>query len=156
MKVKWKILILCLIIVYLAASVGSIFTGGSIGNGWYDSIKPSITPPNFVFPIVWNILFFLIALSLYFSWISAKSKNTKKSIAIVFGLNLFFNAFWSFVFFEMQNPVAAFYEIIVLLISIVSMLILTWRINKKSFYLLIPYFLWVCFAWFLNWMIAFS
>ncbi|MBU2617016.1 MAG: tryptophan-rich sensory protein [Nanoarchaeota archaeon] len=152
---NYKVLIASLVIVYAIAFIGSTFTSSSVSSDWYDSIKPSITPPNFVFPIVWNILFFLIAISIYISWISAKNTSTKKSIAILFGLNLFFNVLWSFIFFSQQNPETAFFELIALWISIIALLILTYRINRTATYLLIPYALWVTFAGILNWLIAF-
>jgi len=154
-KRNWKVLIISLVVVYSFAFIGSIFTSGNTDSPWYESIRQSITPPNWVFPIVWNVLFFLIALSIYFSWTSAKNISTKKSIAILFGLNLFFNALWSYVFFGLKNPVGAFFELIALWISIVSLLILTYRVNKRAFYLLVPYFLWVSFAGILNAVIAF-
>ena len=84
-KINWKVLIVSLVVVYLVAFVGSLFTSPVTDSEWYDSIKPSITPPGWVFPIVWNILFFLIALSLYFSWINAMESDVKKKIAVVFG-----------------------------------------------------------------------
>ncbi|MDP3987333.1 MAG: TspO/MBR family protein [Nanoarchaeota archaeon] len=156
-KINWKILISSLIIVYAVAFVGSIFTTSSVNSEWYETIKPGITPPSFVFPVVWNILFFLIALSIYFSWTSPKARNksAKKSIIILFGLNLFFNALWSYIFFGMQNPQGAFFELIALWLSIGTLLILTYRIKRTSFYLLLPYFVWVSFAGVLNFMIAF-
>ena len=122
---------------------------------WYQSIKPSFTPPNYVFPIVWNILFFLIAISLYLAWTSAKKKEMKRKIAAVFGMNLLLNFLWSFLFFAKQNPVGAFFDLIALLITIVAMIYTTYKVNKTSAYLLVPYLLWVSFAGFLNWIIAF-
>jgi len=156
-KINWKVLITSLILVYGIAFVGSIFTTQNVNSAWYETTKTSITPPSFIFPIVWNILFFLIALSIYFAWTSKKAQkgSAKKSIAILFGLNLFFNALWSFIFFGLQNPKGAFVELIVLWLSIISLLFLTYRVEKKSFYLLIPYFLWVSFAGILNGLIAF-
>ncbi len=154
-QIKYKVLIASLVIVYLTVFIGSTFTSQSVDSTWYDSIKPSITPPNYIFPIVWNILFLLISLSIYFSWISAKNASTKKSIAILFGINLFFNMFWSFAFFSQQNPQGAFAILIALWLSILSLLILTWRINKTSTYLLVPYLVWVTFAGVLNGIIAF-
>jgi len=147
--VNWKILILSLVIVYTIAFIGSLFT--SIDNSWYDSVKPSITPPSFVFPIVWNILFFLIALSLYIAWTSSKKKDRKK-IIIVFGINLVLNALWSLFYFRMQNPVFAFVDLILIWLTIIAMIFVTYRIKKVSVYLLIPYLLWVSFAGILNWL----
>ena len=154
MKIRWKVLIISLILVFLTAFIGSFFTSGNTNSDWYQQIKPSITPPNYVFPIVWNILFFLIALSLYFSWIKAKNKN-KKKIAIVFSINLILNILWSFLFFGLRNPLLGFIELIILWISIIVMIKTTYKIDKKSSYLLIPYLLWVSFAGILNYLIAF-
>jgi len=151
MKINFKVLIVCLIIVYSVAFVGSIFTSGNTGSNWYLESKPSITPPNYIFPIVWNILFFMIALSLYFAWIKSDKKQ-KKKVALVFGANLFLNILWSFLFFSLQEPLWAFFELLLLLASIVLMIYVTWGIEKKSAYLLIPYLLWVSFAGVLNWL----
>jgi benzodiazapine receptor len=152
-KIKWKVLIISFIVVHLAALAGSLVTNAD--TEWYNAVKPSITPPNYVFPIVWTILFIFISLSLYLAWINAEKKQ-KTKIAVVFGVNLILNALWSYLFFGMQNPLAAFYELILLLLSILSILIVTYKINKPSFYLIIPYFLWVSFAGVLNWLIAFG
>jgi len=149
MKINWKVLIASLLIVYLVAAVGSIFTSGNTSGEWYESIKPSITPPSWVFPVVWNILFFLIAISLYLAWISGKKK---KIIVIVFGINFLLNILWSLLYFKMQNPLYAFIELIFLWLSILLMIIVTYKINKTSSYLLIPYLLWVSFAGILNWL----
>lgn len=153
-KINWKILIISLILVYASAFIGGIFTSSKVNSAWYDSIKPVITPPNYIFPIVWNILFFLIALSLYLSWTSSKKKD-KKGIALVFGINLILNILWSVSFFGLQNPVLAFFELIFLWISILFMLIITYKIKRMASYLLTPYLLWVTFAGFLNYLIAF-
>ena len=146
-----KVFIICLVIVFLVAFIGSLFTSGNSSGDWYDSIKPSITPPGWVFPIVWNILFFLIAVSLYFAWQSANNKQ-KKSVLIVFAINFILNIFWSFLYFYLRRPPLAFIEIFFLLISIVSMILVTWKIDKKSSYLLIPYLVWVSFATILNYL----
>ena len=71
-KFNWKVLVICLAIVYLVAFIGSLFTTQETDSEWFNSIKPSITPPNWVFPIAWNILFLLLALSMYFAWVSGK------------------------------------------------------------------------------------
>lgn len=146
---RWKVLIFSFIIVILVALIGSIFTSSGVKSDWYLSIKPDITPPNYVFPIVWNILFFLIALSLYFTLIKSKDN---KNIYFIFGVNFILNILWSFFFFFLQNPLAAFIDIILLWLSILSVIFATWRINKFSSYLLIPYLLWVSFAGILNYL----
>lgn len=146
-KINWKILIISLVIVYLVAFLGSIFTTKTVSSDWYTLNKPSITPPSYIFPIVWNILFFLLALSIYFSW---KNLKNKKNIIILFGINLILNLVWSVFFFGMKNPSYAFIDLILLWISILSLIIFNWKNSRISSYLLIPYFLWVTFAGILN------
>jgi tryptophan-rich sensory protein len=151
---KLKVFVFSLLIVYLTAFIGSFFTSMNTGSQWYQEIKPSITPPNYVFPIVWNILFFLIAVSLYFAWINSDKKQ-KMKVMIVFGINFVLNILWSVFYFGMQKPNYAFFELIFLWLSIIAMIFVTARISKKSAWLLVPYLLWVSFAGVLNYMSAF-
>ncbi len=154
-KINWKILIIALFVVYAIGFLGSLFNTSS---NWYES--PSITPPNFVFPIVWNILFFLIALSFYFAFVNLKkksknSKKQKKVLILIFGINLILNFLWGVLFFGLKNPTLAFVDLILLWISIGAIFIKTWKIKKLSSWLILPYWLWVSFAGILNWLIAF-
>ena len=149
MKIRIKELFLSFLIVFLVAFLGSQFTDTGT---WYQSVKPNIAPPNYVFPIVWTILFFLIALSLYFSWIGAK-KNQESKVVLVFGINFVLNILWSILFFGLKQPKIAFFEIMLLWLSIVWMINLSWKIDRRASYLLIPYLLWVSFAMLLNYMI---
>jgi len=151
-KPNYKTLIICLVIVFSVAFIGGLFTSSATSSEWYKSIKPAITPPNYVFPIVWNILFFLIALSLYSSWTNSKNKVDKKKIAIVFGINFFLNIFWSYLYFGIRNPFFSFIEIIVLWFSILWMIHTSYKIDKKAGWLLVPYLLWVGFAIILNYL----
>lgn len=153
-KINWKILILSFIVVYGIAFIGSLFTTSSVNSEWYLSIKPSITPTNWVFPIAWNIIFFLIAVSLYLVILNKNKKNNKKAVT-AFVVNLILNALWTLFYFKMQNPLFAFYEIILLWVSILLMIVYSYKVNKTSAYLLIPYLLWVSFATVLNYLSAF-
>lgn len=154
MKINWKVLIISLIVVFAVGFLGSLFTSPNTGGDWYNSIKPAITPPSFVFPVVWNILFFLIALSLYFAWTKSKKKE-KPQIIWAFGVNLVLNVLWSVIFFHFKLPTIAFIEIILLWLSILWMILVTRKINKVSPWLLLPYLIWVAFATVLNFIIAF-
>ncbi len=143
------------LIVFAVAFIGSLFTSPNTDTEWYNSIKPDLTPPNWIFPIVWNILFVLIALSLYFAWTNSKNKKNKKIIISVFGINFILNILWSVLYFGLKNPFAGLIEIFFLWISIMFMIYTTKKINKISAYLLIPYLLWVSFAIILNYLSVF-
>lgn len=152
-KFNIGVFIICLLIVFLVVGgLGSVFTSSNTNTDWYDSIKPSITPPSIVFPIVWNLLFLLITFSLYFAWTGSKNKNERKKVALVFGINLILNALWSFLFFGLQNPLYGMIDLVLIWLTIGWMIFTTWKINKLSSYLLIPYFVWVSFAGVLNYL----
>jgi translocator protein len=154
-KIKIVPLVICFVIVIVVAFLGSLFTGPNTSTEWYQQIKPTITPPNFVFPIAWTILFVLIALSLYLAWINAK-KEQKNQIVIFYGINLVLNILWSVIFFGMGNPTLAFAEIILLWASIFFMIFAARKINKISAWFLVPYLLWVTFAFLLNYLAMFA
>jgi translocator protein len=144
-----KVLVVCLLIVFVVGFFGSFFTGGEVDK-WYIENKPNYTPPNWVFGPVWIIIYFLIGLSLYFAWVNSK-KDEKKIVGIVFGVNLVLNGMWSYLFFGLQNALWAFIDIILIWFSIIVMIYTVWKIDRKSAWLLVPYLLWVSFAGVLNW-----
>ncbi len=148
---KFSVLIICLVLVYSAAAIGGIFTKEAVDSPWYSSVKPDLAPPNYVFPVVWNVLFLLIALSLFFVFTS-KNKKGRKTAEIFFGINLILNVLWSILYFGFRSPISAFVEIIVLWASIVGMIYYSYGVSKKAAYLLIPYLLWVSFAIILNYL----
>lgn len=159
-RVHVRTLVLCLFIVYLVAFVGSLFSSSQVNSQWYNSVRPSITPPNWVFPVVWNILFLFIGISLYMSWAAKTktkegSKRNKVKIAIIFGVNLLLNILWSFLFFTLHSPVVSFYELVALEVSIFVMMFITYKIRKAASFILIPYAIWIIFAGILNYIIAF-
>jgi len=158
-KVKYNriVLLFCFLLVFLLlGGIGSIFTIKNTDTLWYNTIKPSITPPSWVFPVVWNILFILITFSFYFAWINSKNKKQKKRVGLLFGINFILNILWSVLFFELKFTQIAFIEIILLWLSILAVILGVNDISKKSSWLLLPYLIWVAFASILNILVAFA
>lgn len=151
------IMVICLAIAYLTAFLGSVFTSPNVDSDWYNTYKPSLTPPNWVFPVVWNILFLLIALSIYFIWMSIskisspeeKSKAKRRTLEF-YAINLVFNIFWSIAFFEMKDPLVALYCLAVIWLSLFLLIISNHKYSRLSAWLLVPYLLWISFAAVLN------
>lgn len=147
---------LCILSMLLVGGIGGIATASSITT-WYAEInKPSFNPPNYLFGPVWTALYILMGISIYMILQSPKTELRKKAIAI-FCIQLFLNFCWSFIFFKFQLLGLAFIEIILIWVSIITMIIIFFEINKKAALLQIPYLLWVSFAsilngsiWFLN------
>ncbi|MBT4722938.1 tryptophan-rich sensory protein [Candidatus Falkowbacteria bacterium] len=138
--------VFAILICQLAGLMGAIFNLNSI-DGWYTTIaKPVFNPPNWIFGPVWTILFILMGISLYLIWTNKHHFFAMK----IFGLQLFLNILWSFLFFGLQNPFAAFIGIVLLWISILLMIIQFYKVNRWSALLNIPYLLWVTFALVLN------
>jgi tryptophan-rich sensory protein len=149
--IKQKILPLIgfILITFIAAFIGSLFTTPSIAS-WYRNLnKPSFAPPNFLFAPVWTILFFLMAIAAFLVWQNKNNPQTKKALTFYF-VQLAFNSLWSIIFFGLHNPGVAFLEIIILWLLILLTLIKFYKIQKIAGLLLVPYLLWVSFASFLN------
>ncbi len=148
---RFYVLIACLIIVYGIGFIGSIFTSGETNTAWYESVKSSLTPPNWIFPVVWNILFFLIALSMYFAWINSEKKQ-RLILIDLYGVNLIFNCLWSLLFFGLKDSFSAFVDIIIIWLSIIVLMFYTRKISRTASWLLLPYLIWVSFAALLNFL----
>ena len=147
-NIDWKLLVVCMFVSFFVAYIGSGFT---VIDDWYYAVKPSITPPTIVFPIVWTILFFLIGLAFYFSYRACDLKKQNKMGAL-FTINFIFNIGWSFFYFTMHSPTSALAVIFLLIASILSLIMVNWKKARIASYLLIPYLVWVCFAAILNFL----
>ena len=130
------------------------FAGGGMDErtqAFYDSlVKPSLTPPGWIFPVVWTALFVLIGLAGYYVWNDYKSDWYRKIFAALYVLNGILIYLWSYVFFEQQAITGALYVIVAMIILIEIMILVAFKTNHKAAYMLIPYFLWVLFATYLN------
>lgn len=136
-------LVVFLLITLAAASVGAIFKPGD----WYMALaKPSWTPPPVVFPIVWPILYLLIAISGWLVW-----RRAGWSTAIVlWGVQLAVNASWSWWMFGQHNIFAAMITVDVLWLLIGAYVFTARPLNSTAAWLFMPYWAWVTFASLLN------
>ena len=117
---------------------------------WYETLnRPPFTPPAWVFPPAWTILYTMMFVSLIIV-IRTKTLENKTNAIILFLTQLLFNFLWSPTFFYWHNIKMAFVIIILLLIFLVLTIAFFYRISKLSAFLLIPYLLWICFAIYLN------
>ncbi len=154
MKSKTLKLIISILICQFAGFLGSFFTTPKIAT-WYQGVtKPSFNPPNYLFGPVWTILFILMGISLYIIWTSKfKDRAYKKEVIIIFAIQLILNILWSILFFGLESPMFAFFEIMILWISIFATIIGFYKISRIASLILIPYILWVSFASVLNFFI---
>ena len=118
---------------------------------FYEALqKPSLNPPSWVFPIAWTILFSLIAWSGYQGWNYFTTERLRKIFAYLYAVNGLLVYLWSFTFFEKQSILGALYVIVAMVIVIELMILTAFKSNQKAAYALLPYFIWVLFAAYLN------
>ncbi|MBR2430520.1 tryptophan-rich sensory protein [bacterium] len=118
---------------------------------WYKTlIQPSFQPPSWLFQPVWTILYILMSISL-FIYIKEFSIKNKTWGYILFFVQLLLNFSWSPIFFMMKNITLALIIIILLDIVVLLNIIEFNKISKLASKLLIPYFIWIIFATYLNW-----
>lgn len=128
----------------IAASSGAVFSPGP----WYDTLaKPSWTPPQWVFPTVWTILYIMIAIAGWLVW-RAQGPGT---LLWIWGLQLVLNAAWSAIMFGAQRVGWAFVELTALWLSVALFTVLAWTQVPTAAYLFLPYLAWVTAAGALNW-----
>lgn len=138
-------------LVALTARLGSLFTARGVGTDWYENIRPEITPPDFVFPVVWAVLYLLLAVALSLAWLAHRGRR-RTVLALLFGANLGLNVAWSYLYFARRDPPAAFAALLLLWLTIAAPMLLARRRCRAVFFLLLPYLLWVSFAGVLNFL----
>ncbi|GCD09362.1 TspO/MBR family protein [Clostridium tagluense] len=155
-KVKGEKNIVALIIsVLLTEGVGFLsgFLSMTASKDYENFNKPSFSPPGWVFPVVWTILFFLMAVAAYRIWMKGKSGEDVTKALVLYVVQLFLNFLWSIIFFRFRLYAIAFLELLLLLVFILLTTFEFYRIDKPSAYLMIPYIVWVSFAGVLNYAI---
>ena len=146
-------LITSIIIPQSIGIIGALFTIPSIGT-WYAGLnKPSFNPPNWIFGPVWTVLYLLMGIALYLVWKKGLARYDARQALAAFAAQLVLNLAWTFFFFFMNIPLAAFVEIIILWISIAVTARLFFRVSRTAGLLLIPYIMWVSYAALLNFML---
>jgi tryptophan-rich sensory protein len=138
-----------LAICFSVAALGAKVTVPEIPT-WYATLaKPSWTPPRAAFPIVWPILYFLMAISVWLIWEAPPSSLRTLALA-AFAIQLLLNAVWSPIFFGNHNLLAGLIVILLLVVAIAVTIATAIKVNYFAAALLLPYLAWILFAAALN------
>ena len=125
----------------------------SMGMDSFDALtKPPLTPPSFLFPIVWTVLFILMGVGAARIFMTEPTAARNRAL-IVYVVQLAVNFFWSIIFFNLQAYAFAFLWLILLWVLILTMIYLFCKVDKPAALIQIPYAIWVTFAGYLNLMI---
>ena len=145
-KNKYLSLFLILLITFTASAIGG-FTTAAFKEPWYSEIVlPSFNPPSWVFAPVWTTLYILMSIAIWRIWINFF--NT--AIIKIYFYHLFFNAIWSVIFFGFHLPFFALIDLIVIIVFAIYLAQTYKKLDIGSFYLMIPYILWILYAFVLN------
>jgi len=145
--------IIAIAIPLMVGATSGFFTVTGV-ESWYQTIqKPSWNPPNWIFGPVWTTLYVMMGIALYLVWKEDTSEELKKIAIALFAVQLTLNFFWSFIFFNQQQPGWALVEIIAMWIFILMTIFAFAQVNKTAAWLLVPYISWVSFATILNYTI---
>lgn len=141
--------------VIAAASVSVLAVLGALITDlgpWYRALKqPWFKPPDWAFGPAWTIIFACTAIAGVLAWLRADNAIDKAILIGVFAINGVLNVLWSAIYFRLKRPDWAFFEVILLWLSIVAMMVVTWPLSHTASYLLLAYLVWVTFAATLNW-----
>ena len=139
----------------LAALVVGVLGGLMTDTGaWYQALaKPSWQPPDWLFAPVWTAIFALTAAAGVLAWRASDTRIGRQNVLIVFLFNGVLNVTWSLLFFRLQRPDWALFEVFFLWASVVVLIVTCARRRALAAWLVVPYLLWVSFAAFLNYQI---
>lgn len=147
MNIRNKSALIISILIPLAVGSISALISGNMAS--YSALnKPAISPPGYIFPIVWTILYILMGISVYIVY-SSNSPNKAKAL-LIYGIQLFFNFCWSILFFGFNLYLSAFIWLIALIIIIIIMIREFYTVIPLAAYLQVPYLIWCIFAAYLN------
>jgi tryptophan-rich sensory protein len=136
-------------ICFTVAFIGARVTTPEIPT-WYASLaKPSWTPPRIAFPVVWPILYFLMALAAWMLW-EAPSSPYRNAALVAFAVQLSLNAVWSPIFFGRHDVRSGMIVISALVVAIGITILIALQVDRTAAVLLVPYFAWILFATALN------
>lgn len=149
---KNKNLSTLVISILIPIAVGSISALLSGNMDIYSTLnKPPLSPPGFIFPIAWTILYILMGISSYIIYMS-QSPNREKALKI-YAVQLAINFFWSILFFGFSQYLLSFLWLVLLIAVIIVMIREFYQISPLAAWLQLPYLLWCVFAAYLNFMI---
>lgn len=149
---RWRPVVAAALSATAVAGLGALIT--QLGPWYYELVKPRWQPPDWLFGPAWTLIFAMSALAGVRYWRRRTGRESRQLVIAAFALNGFLNLLWSLLFFRLERPDWALYEVPFLWLSIVLLILLIARGTRRAAWLLAPYLVWVSFAAALNWQIV--
>ena len=153
MKKNTRLLIICLLIPLAVGVISALISRGAMDT--FNTLeKPPLSPPAWLFPVVWTVLYLLMGYSLYLVLKARSDTMTLNRALYLFFLQLFFNFFWPIFFFNFSLYIFSFGWLVVMWGLILAMILTFLKISRRAALVNLPYLIWVAFAGYLNLGIA--
>ena len=145
--IKLKPLLASLVISLGMGGLSALLTQNAMEQ--YSGLRqPPLSPPGWLFPAVWFVLFVLMGMAAYLVWM--RDSTGRNGALILYGAQLVFNFFWTLIFFNLQNYALAFFWLLALWLLILLTTLQFFKETPAAGWLLVPYLAWVTFAGYLN------
>ena len=151
LKKNWKTLLFCIGLPLAVGGLSALLSMDAMKE--FSQVKqPPLSPPSWLFPVAWTILYTLMGLAAYFVQTSGKEV---RSAMTVYYVQLAANFIWPLLFFVGKWYLLSFFWLLLLWVLVLNTLLLFRRISRTAGNLLIPYLLWLTFAAYLNLGVAY-
>ena len=148
-KIKWKPLLLALALPLAVGGFSAFLTRDGM-RAFASLRQPPLSPPAWLFPVVWTLLYLSMGLASYLVWVSGVSDRRRDRALTVYGLSLAANFLWPILLFTVQAWLAAFLLLLLLWALVGIAALLFGAITPRAGKLLLPYLAWLTFAAYLN------
>lgn len=148
-KTDLKLLLKCVAIPLVVGAISAFVTRSGM-KAFEDMNQPPLTPPQWVFPVVWSILYIFMGIASYLVAVSGATEEDKKKANTFYFYQLVVNFLWPVFFFQFQWFLFAFLWLVLLLVLVFITKKLFCAIDKRAGYLFFPYMIWLIFAGYLN------
>lgn len=149
MKINGKALVIGIAIPLATGGLSALLTGGGMAR-FAQVNKPPLSPPGWLFPVVWTILYILMGIAAYLVYVADEDAESKAKALSVYGYQLVVNFLWPVFFFDFGWYLFSFFWLLLLWVLVVQTIRLFSQISETAGYLLIPYLIWLSFAAYLN------
>ncbi len=149
MKINGKALAIGIAIPLAVGGLSALLTGGGMET-FAQVNKPPLSPPGWLFPVVWTILYTLMGIASYLVYTADIDSETKAKALSVYGYQLVVNFLWPVFFFSFGWYLFSFFWLLLLWVLVIWNIRLFAEISKPAAYLLVPYLIWLTFAAYLN------
>ena len=147
-----KVYIISVLIALAVGGISALINAGKMSDP--SVLQPPLSPPAWLFPIVWTLLFTLMGISA--AHVFESDCAGKSDALFIYGTQLIFNFLWTVFYFSFGAFAVSFFWLLFLIILVLLMIVRFERCSKGAGKLQIPYLIWLCFAAYLNcavWML---